>query len=175
LKKIIRIRIYRDINQIEPAQLDSLLDPEDLQPPHRLIRLYQDSGVENAQYCHCMFYQDRELLAIATFFKMDIYIDPLFWEKTRPILGITRHLWKNFPRIPIIFWGLPISFGRSTIRFKKGIDHRPIISRVVAETEAQAEHDGVRKLCFREFFPVEVKTTYYLKKRLGAKPIPMCV
>ena len=175
MKKIICIRIYRDINQIEPTQRDSLLDPEDLQLPNRLIRLCQDSGVENAQYWHCMFYQNRELTAIATFFKMDVSNDPLSGEIAKRIVGITRYLWKNFLRIPMIFCGFPVSCGRSTIRFQKGIDHRSIISRAVAEMEALAEQEGVRILCFREFFPDEVKTTYYLKRRLGAKPIPMWV
>ena len=157
MKKAIRIQIYRDINQIEPAQWDSILDPEDLQASHRFIRVCQDSGVENAQYWHCMFYQNRELVAIATFFKLEVSIDLLSGKKTRRIVGITRRLWKNFLRIPMIFCGLPVSFGRSTIRFRKGVDHRPIISKAAAEMEALAEQEGVWVLCFKEFFPDEVK------------------
>jgi predicted N-acyltransferase len=157
LKKAIRIQIYRDINKIEPAQWDSILDPEDIQASHRFIRVCQDSGVEDAQYWHCMFYQNRELVAIATFFKMNVSLDLLSGQKMRKIVGTTRRLWKSFLRIPMVFCGLPVSFGRSTIRFRKGVDHRPIIYRAAAEMEAIAEQEGVRVLCFKEFFADEVK------------------
>ena len=157
MEKAIRIQIYRDINQIEPAQWDSILNSEDLQASHRFIRVCQDSGVEDAQYWHCMFYQDCELVAIATFFKMNVSLDLLSGQKMRQIVGITRHLWKKFLRIPMIFCGLPVSFGRSTIRFRKGVDHRPIISKAAAEMEAIAAQEGAQVLCFKEFFPDEVK------------------
>ncbi|MFC1530257.1 GNAT family N-acetyltransferase [Gemmatimonadota bacterium] len=149
----LELRVVRDIGEIDAAEWDSLLAPDDLLLTHRYLTVCQESGVENARYWYLMFYRAERLAATAVLSRMVVSLDLLSTGFTRKAILAIRKLLPGFMKIPTLFCGVPVSHGYPSIRFRDNVDPEPILERLAIEMEAIAAEQGIRLLCLKEFFP----------------------
>lgn len=149
----LRVRILRHIDEVEPAEWDSIIAEDDLQATHRFVKACQDSKVEDAEYRHVLVYEGQRLLGVASTSVMHVSLDVLATGVTRRVIRWIRSKAPGFLRLPVLFCGLPVSFGNSCLRFAPGADPAPVIRAVAAEMEDFAHSAGVGLLCFKEFSP----------------------
>jgi hypothetical protein len=146
-----QVCICRNINEVSPAKWDSLLTSDDLQQSHRFIRLCQESGVENAEYWHLMLYQAERLCGVATLTRVAVRLDLLSAGFSRSLLSSLRKCSPGLLEIPVLFCGLPVSFGQPCLKVAPWAD-TPAVGRVVAEVmDRIAGVAGVTLLCLKEF------------------------
>lgn len=145
------IRVYERIGDVDPAQWDSLLTAEDLQVSHRFVRICEDSAVENAVYRHVMIERAGRLAAVATLCRIEVSLDLLSSGGTRSAIRWARRWRSSFLRVPMVLCGLPVSFGGSCVRLRRGEDPAAIVNALAALAESTARELGAQLVCFKEF------------------------
>lgn len=171
------VRIYNDIAEVCPAEWDGFLDPDDLQSTHRFIKTCQDAAIADSMFRHISISDIHGPACVATLCCMPIYLDLLSYGGLRRSLRPLRKNWSNLLRIPILFCGLPVSFGNACIRFRPGVATEPILKKLAGVMDEQRRAIGAAFLCFKEFRCGEIQELDPLL-RLGyfrAPSLPGCV
>jgi predicted N-acyltransferase len=150
-----RIRVFRDIREVDASQWDSLLGPEDLQISHRFIRTCQESVIENAEYWHVTVHDANGLCCVATLSRFHVCLDVLCQGWTRVAVRTIRRVYRRFLQTPMLFCGLPVSFGQPCLRVRDDA-YAPAVIRQIAKTmEDVARQTQTSFLCFKEFSPAQ--------------------
>ena len=110
------VRVFRHIDEIDPALWDQPLGADDLQASHRFVSACQRSGVEDATYRHVLVLRGGRAVGTASLFRMEVSLDLLGGAAIRHTARVVRKVWRPFLRLPVMFCGLPVSFGASCIR-----------------------------------------------------------
>jgi predicted N-acyltransferase len=147
------VRLFRDINAISPGDWDSVLDAERVQLSHRFVRLCQESRVEDADYWHLLLSQRGRLCGVATLSRIDVRVDLLAGQITRRCVAAVRRCWKRFLRVPVLFCGLPVSFGQPCLALTPWADAADACLALAGIMERVATETGTRLLCIKEFDP----------------------
>lgn len=150
-----RVRVHRDIHDVPADEWDRLVPPEEIQMSHRFVRVCQESGVERAAYRHVLIHDDRGLCAIASLSAMQVRLDLLAPRLTRAPVRIVRRLYPSFLVVPVLFCGLPVSFGRPCLRLRADADRRRVLEALGRVMDYTGRELGARLLCFKEFAPEE--------------------
>nr|MBA3767230.1 hypothetical protein [Acidobacteriota bacterium] len=124
------VRLYDQIEEVDAAEWDSIISPDDLQATHRFIKTCQSAEVENVLYRHLMIYEGDRLVSVASLSLIKVSLDLLSSGVTRAVIRLARSLRPNFLRIPLLLCGLPVSFGNSCIRFREGADSNQILEMI---------------------------------------------
>ena len=159
------VQTHSDIAGVDPHEWDALLAPDDLLSTHRFIRVCQRSRVADAAYRHITVHDGRQLLAIASFCRMQVALDLLSTGVVRGAIQGIRRWRRGFCRVPVAFCGLPVSFGQSSMRLRPGTDAPAIAGLVAQELERWARTSGAAVLCFKEFSPREQPVVEPLTER----------
>jgi len=167
---------YSDIAGVDPQEWDDLLAPDDVLATHRFIGVCQRSGVAGAAYRHIMVHDARQVLAIASFSRMPVALDLLSNGVVRGVTRAVRRWREGFLRVPVAFCGLPVSFGQSSVRIRRGADAPAIASLIAEELERWARSQGTALLCFKEFAPRELPIAEPLEQHgyFRAPSMPSC-
>jgi hypothetical protein len=91
------------------------------------------------------------VVCLAAFFAMEVSLDLLAPRWTRSMVRCARRWAPTFLKLPVLFCGLPVSFGRSCLRFR---EHAPVaeLARIVDATMQQIAHEQrIDLLCLKEF------------------------
>lgn len=170
------IRACADIADVDPDEWDSLSPPGDLQATHRFIRTCQESRVEDARYRHLMVYRGGELQAVATLSVLRVSLELLAANPARVLVARIRRLHRSFLRLRLVLCGLPVSFNRSCIRFRPGVEVGPLVQAVAAEAEALAAEEDAPVVCFKEHTAAEAEELQPLLLRgyFRAPSLPSC-
>jgi Acetyltransferase (GNAT) domain len=154
----LRVRIHRDIDEIDADEWDSLLDTEEIQLSHRFVRLCQQSRVEDAEYRHLLVYDDERLCCVASLSRMHVSLDVLSSGTTRSLIRSVRRRHPSFLRIGLLFCGLPVSFGQPCLKMAPWADAEAVC-RVLARVMGRVGREmGAHLLCLKEFDPVAAVT-----------------
>ena len=149
------VHAHSDIADVDPQEWDALLAPDDFHATHRFISICQRSRVADAAYRHITVHDGRDVLAIASFCRMQVALDLLSTGVVRGAIQGVRRWRRDFCRVPVAFCGLPVSFGQSSVRLRPGTDAPAIAGLLAQELECWARGFGAPVLCFKEFAPRE--------------------
>jgi hypothetical protein len=154
------VSVHQHIADIPASEWDQFLDAGDIQATHRFVKVCEDSNIEDATYRHVIVRREGRVAAIATFSAFVVGLDVLATGSTRAFLSVLRRVVPRFMRVPVVFCGLPVSFGKSCLRWsenaKRDASLRAAILREldgVATSLAEETHAGV--ICFKEFDDLE--------------------
>jgi hypothetical protein len=148
---LLQVRVYRDINDIAAPEWDSLLGPDDLQMSHRFVRICQETRTE-ADFWHLMLYEGGRLCCVASLSCMDVCLDLLAGELSRSLVQLVRQAWPGFLRIPVLFGGLPVSFGQPCLKLAPS--RSPAVLQLLGHgVDRIAEATSTSLVCFKEFDP----------------------
>lgn len=145
-----------DIAAVDPRAWDSLLASDDALATHRFISVCQGSRTADASFRHITVHAGDELLAAASCCRMEVALDLLSTGVVRSTIRGVRRLRRDFLRVPVVFCGLPVSVGQSSLRLRPGADAKAIAPLIAQEMEAWARSTGTSVLCFKEFAPSEL-------------------
>jgi predicted N-acyltransferase len=170
------IQVHRTIHEVPAAEWDSLLGPGDLQATHRFIRTCEEAAVEGARYRHLMVYQDGALAAVASLCLMRVRLDLLSTGRVRRAIHCMRGWRPGFLELPVVFCGLPVSFGQSCLRIHPNADVAAVLEVVHTAADAFAGEEGAAAICFKEFPPPEAGDLQILVARgyLPLASLPSC-
>ncbi len=150
----LRVRVHRDIDEIDAAEWDSLLSPEDLQLSHRFVCLCQGSHVEGAEYRHLLVYEAGRLCGVASLSRINVSLDVLASGTARSLIASVRRRFPRFLRVGLLFCGLPVSFGQPCLKLAPWAD-AGAVCRLLGRVMARAGREtGAHLLCLKEFDPV---------------------
>jgi len=172
----LRLKVVRSIAELDPEAWDAVATSDDLQATHRFVRACEESGVEHADYRHAMVWDGAGLAAVASFSRMLVSLDLLSTGLTRATIRAARRVRPGLLQVPIVFGGLPVSFGRSCLRLRRDADPARILPMLHAVAERFAEETGARMVCFKEFDTAEAARLGVLSA-LGYVPawsLPSC-
>jgi hypothetical protein len=148
-----RVRTHRDIDDIDAAEWDSLLAPEELQQSHRFVRLCQQSRVEDADYRHLLVYERGRLCCVASLCRVDVCLDVLASGATRALIRSLRQRFPGFLRVGLLFCGLPVSFGQPCLKLAPGADAGAVCRLLARVMGRVGRETGAHLLCLKEFDP----------------------
>jgi predicted N-acyltransferase len=148
-------RADSNLDAIDPAQWDSLLRPGDHQASHRFLRVCRDAGIEDARYRYVRVLDGPRLAATAALASMTVSLDLLAPGAVRFIAQAGRTLYPRFLRVRILFCGLPVSFGSSSLRFAPDADAARVFPLVERAMDEFAESEEVGLLCVKELTEAE--------------------
>ena len=170
------IRVHERIADVDPAEWDSLLAPEDIQASHRFIRVCEDSDVEHPVYRHVMIERSGRLVAVATLCRILVSLDLLSSGRTRSAIQWARRWRSSFLKLPMVLCGLPVSFGASCVRIRPGEDPAAIVAALAALAESTARELGAQLVCFKEFAAEESPAFDSLRRRgyVRSASLPFC-
>ncbi|HKY31019.1 MAG TPA: GNAT family N-acetyltransferase [Candidatus Polarisedimenticolia bacterium] len=170
------VHAHNDIAGVDPREWDALLEPDDVQATHRFIGVCQRSGVADAAYRHITVHERGQLLAAATFCRMQVPLDLLSTGAVRGAIRAVRRWRRGFFRVPVAFCGLPVSFGQSCLRLRPGTDAPALTGLMARELESWAQSSGAAVACFKEFAPQEQPVVETLTQAgyFRAASLPSC-
>jgi predicted N-acyltransferase len=149
------VQVVRHICEIDATDWDSVLGQDDLQATHRFVSACEESGIEQAEYRHILIRRTGAVAAIATFSAFSVPLDVLATGFARRAIGAVRQLWPSVLRVPVVFGGLPVSFGASCLRFAAGVNTDEVLPLICAVAEQFAVETHARVVCFKEFSTLE--------------------
>lgn len=149
------VRVFRSIHDIDPAEWDAVVPPDELQGTHAFVAACEDSGVEDAVYRHVVVYRGGEAAGVASLACMPVALDLLATGFARTAIGALRRVNGDFLRPRMLFCGLPVSAGRPCLHVRSPADAPHVVRAVAGVMERVADELGVRILCFKEFDPDE--------------------
>jgi hypothetical protein len=149
----LRVRIHRDIDDIDPDEWDSLLAADELQLSHRFVRLCQRSRVEDADYWHLLFSERDRLCAVASLSRMYVCLDVLASGATRSVIRALRRRYPSFLRVGLLFCGLPVSFGQPCLKLAPWADAGAVCRMLARVMDRVGRESGAQLLCLKEFDP----------------------
>jgi len=170
------VEVHASIAEIEPDLWDSILDRDDLQATHRFVSTCEESGIEDASYRHILVHAGGRLVGTATLSEMSVSLDLLAPRAVRGAISAARGLHPGFLRVPVVFCGLPVSFGQSCLRFHPSGDRNHVV-RAVAQAMAEfAGQEGAAVLCLKEFSDAEAGHLHALEAMgyIRARSLPAC-
>jgi hypothetical protein len=172
----LRLDVVESIAGLDAAAWDAVGTSDDLQATHRFVRACEESGVEHATFRHVLARDAAGPAAVASFSRMDVSLDLLSTGVTRAAIRAVRRLRPGFLRVPIVFGGLPVSFGRSCLRLRPGADAPRILAALHEVAEEFAAASGARLVCFKEFDADEADRLGPLAARgyIRAWSLPSC-
>jgi predicted N-acyltransferase len=148
---MLRLRVHEHIAEIEPGVWDALAGPSDTQQSHRFIRTCEEADVEHARYHHVLAYRGADLVGIASLSEMVVSLDLLSTGFARRGIQALRHIRKDFLRVPLLFGGLPVSFGRSCLRLRAPADAPEMLTALQGLMDGIARERGITTMCLKEF------------------------
>lgn len=149
------IRVHRHIDEIDPALWDEPLDADDLQATHRFVSACQHAALEDAEYRHLVILEGGRVAGTASLFRMHVSLELLAGRGVRHGVQAMRRLAADFCRWPVLFGGLPVSFGGSCLRVAATGDPRLVAAAVSEALSAFARETGTRFQCIKELDPAE--------------------
>jgi predicted N-acyltransferase len=175
-REAVRIRVLADITEADQAEWDALIQEDDLQASWRFIRLCQQSRVADAAYRHIMIHRGSHLVAVASLCRMEVSLDLLAGRPLQAAVEWGRRWYPKLLRVPVLFCGLPVSFGQSCFRVRAGEPVGELAELVSRQMELWATEDGATLLCFKEFTDAEVSPLAALSAGgyLKARSLPFC-
>ncbi|HEX5269865.1 MAG TPA: GNAT family N-acetyltransferase [Gemmataceae bacterium] len=150
----LRVGVHRDIDEIDAAEWDSLLSPEELQLSHRFVRLCQRSCVEEAEYRHLLVYQAGRLCCVASLSRVDVPLDVLASGTMRRVIESVRRRFPGFLRAGLLFCGLPVSFGQPCLKVAPWADAEAVGGLLAGVMRRVGRETRAHLLCLKEFDPV---------------------
>ncbi|HEV2915486.1 MAG TPA: GNAT family N-acetyltransferase [Pyrinomonadaceae bacterium] len=176
IKGAYTIRVCERIQEVDAAEWDSIIGPDDLQATHRFIETCQSAEVENALYRHLMIYDGDRLVCVASLSLMLVSLDLLSKGMTRAAIRSLRAWRPNFLRVPLLLCGLPVSFGNSCIRWREGADSARLLEMVAGVMDSVAQDLHASVLCFKEFRDEEADALKTLTRYgfFRAQSLPGC-
>jgi predicted N-acyltransferase len=147
----LRLELATSIADFDPQPWDAVATSDDLQATHRFVRACEDSGVEHAAYRHAIVWDAEGPAAVASFSRMLVSLDLLSTGVTRAAIRAARHVRPAFLRVPVVFGGLPVSFGRSCLRVRPGADRARVLRALHEVAERFAAETATPMVCFKEF------------------------
>jgi len=171
-----RLDVVRSIAELAPAAWDAVGASDDLQATHRFVRACEESGVEHATYRHAIAWDAEGPAAVASFSRMPVSLDLLTSGFARSAIRAARRVRPAFLRVPLVFGGLPVSFGRSCLRLRPGADAGLILAAFHDVAEQFAAETDARMVCFKEFDAAETERLRPLAERgyVRARSLPSC-
>lgn len=142
---------YESIDEVAPDLWDSLVPDGDLLATHRFVDTCDGAGIDSARLRHVLVYESGRLAGVASLCRLEVPLDILSTGLTRLVISWLRRLHPNVLRVPIVFCGLPVSFGSSCLRFAPDADRVATMERVLAAMEAFAAETDSDVLCLKEF------------------------
>jgi predicted N-acyltransferase len=172
----LRLDVVRSIAELGPAPWDAVGTGDDLQATHRFVRACEESGVEGAAYRHALVWDAEGPAAVASFSRMLVSLDLLSTGLVRRAIRAGRRLRPGFLRVPVVFGGLPVSFGRSCLRLRPGADAARILPALHEVAGTFAAESGTPMVCFKEFDAAEMQRLQPLEARgyVRARSLPSC-
>ncbi len=170
------VHTYHDIRDADPEVWDSILQPRDIQCSCRFIRTCQEARIENAVYRHLMLFDRAGLAAVATLSFMHVSLELLATRRIRGAVSVMRRLAPTFLRVPVLFCGLPLSFGRPCLRIRTDAD-ATAVAKALHQLMADAGRElGAEVYCFKEFTPAEASRIDALEHHgyFRAASLPSC-
>lgn len=161
---------------VPASEWDSLLEPDDLQATHRFVRACEEADVEGAEYRHLMIHIDGTLAAVATLCRMRVKLDLLSAGAGRRLIRGVRRFRSGFLEVPVIFCGLPVSFGQSLLRLHPAANAGLVLHAVHDAAERFAAGTATTVVCFKEFTDPELRQLVPLTERgyLQLPSLPSC-
>jgi 8-amino-7-oxononanoate synthase len=168
-------RCFSHIDEVDPNEWDTLFSRDELQGTHRFIKTCQDSAVEGASYRHVLVHDDRgDLAAVATLSRMNVSLDLLSPRPVRALIQAARRLRPGLLRVPVVFCGLPVSFGRPCLALRDGVDRTAALRQLSAAAESFAAETDAAIVCFKEFAPAEDVRALEALGYIQAPSLPAC-
>jgi hypothetical protein len=149
--RLFQVRLCRDINDIPAAEWDSVLGPDDLLLSHRFVRICQEARVAGADYWHLMVYERERLCCVASLSRMHVRLDLLATGLVRSLLGTLRRAWPGFLRVPVLFGGLPVSFGQPCLKLAPWTDAAAVLRLLAQTLDRIAGATSTALVCLKEF------------------------
>jgi predicted N-acyltransferase len=151
----VEVRIHRRIADVDPRLWDQPLDAGDLQASHRFVSACEAAGLEDAEYRHILLVEEGRVLATASLFRMQVALELLAGTAVRRGVRAVRRLAPGFLRMPVLFCGLPVSFGGSCLRVAAGADPALAAAAVSDALSAFARDTDTPFQCIKELSPEE--------------------
>jgi hypothetical protein len=143
--------VARDINDIPPELWDSLAARFNLQATHRFIRCCQEAAVPGTSFRHVLAYDNGRLAAVASLCCMDVRLELMSAGATRAAIRGLRRLLPGFLQVPVVFCGLPVSFGQPCLVLRPGVPAGAVLGALSRLAEDLARRCGAPIVCFKEF------------------------
>lgn len=161
---------------VPAVEWDSLLEPDDLQATHRFVCTCELADIESAEYRHLMIHLDGTLAAVATLCRMRVKLDLLSTGAGRWLIRGVRRFRSGFLDVPVVFCGLPVSFGQSLLRLHPAADAGLVLHAVLDAAERFAAGTATMVVCFKEFTESELPRLGPLSERgyLQLPSLPSC-
>ena len=147
----IDVQVFREMQDVPSAEWDSLLSPDEIQQSHRFILLTQESEVEQTEYWFLMLRQNGHLCGTAVLTRMSVPLDVLANGFARSLVSTVRRFARDFLRVSILFCGLPVSTGQSSLRIAPWADAASVVRVLVATILQISTETNTKLICLKEF------------------------
>jgi predicted N-acyltransferase len=148
-------RVFDDLDEIDPGEWDSLLEPGDLHAAFRFLRTCRHAGIADATYRYLLVDDGGRLAATAALTCLTVALDLLAPRAVRAVARVGRAIHPPFLRLRVLFCGLPVSLGGSCLRLAPDADPGRVLPLVTGAMEEFAQAQGAGLLCFKEHTEAE--------------------
>ena len=117
-----------------------------------------------------------ELQCVTSLSKINVSVELLSRGMTRAAIRTVRRFLRGFLDVPVLFCGLPLSFGESCLRMRRGADTERMLCAIASTMEEIAGQQNVRLLCFKEFDHRGAGEVDHIRKMgyIQAHSLPSC-
>lgn len=149
--------MYNSIEEIEGNLWDSVVLEDQLVKTHRFLNAVERANLKHCRFRYLLFFEAGELVANASLFSMDFYLDTLAAGFIKKIFGQTKRFFPNFLKVKLVGCGTPIATCTNGIGIKK-IEHLKDVVCVLSRTISQiASEERAHCMVFKEYNAEETR------------------
>lgn len=173
---VTNVEVQKDIAAVDASQWDSVLGPDDLQMSHRFIRACQSADIEHAEYRFVSIEDGEGIACVAALSCFDVKLELLTTRRLRTMVVGVRRAYDRFLRVRALFCGLPVSFGRPCLRFRRDASRRECLRALEDVMTHTARELDASIVCWKEFDAAEASELGALEEfgYVRAASLPSC-
>lgn len=145
-----QVELRRSIHDFSPDEWNSFIEAGDLQATHAFVRACQESGIAETDYRFLMIRDEDGPACVAALSIMPVPLELLAPRWARGVIRGARRVRRSFLKVPVLFGGLPVSFGHSCLRIRRGAPAAELIRELCAVMDQIGRELDVELQCVKE-------------------------
>ncbi len=145
------LKLFQSIDDIDSSLWDSLIPSDEVIKTHRFLRAVEHSNINNCRFYYLLFFQDGKLIANASLFLMNFYLDVIASSLVKKICVNVRKMLPNFFKVSILGCGTPVATCANGITISERTYFREVITLLTQKMFQLCKQDKAHCILYKEY------------------------
>jgi predicted N-acyltransferase len=151
------LKVFRSIDEIDSDFWDSVLPDDEIIKTHRFLKAVEHSNINNCKFWYVIFFKNAKVIANASLFSMDFYLDVIAPEFIKNICNNLRKVFPKFLRLKLLGCGTPVATCTNGISISENSYFKEVVTLLTKLILQIAKKEETHCILYKEYNQQESK------------------